>query len=60
LEDTYISGLRLPDSDAEPVIQTEQNEREAYLLVETVEKAVVRIVEAGGKTLVDPFDIRIG
>ncbi len=54
------AGLRLPDSDAEIVIQTERKELEANLLVESVDNAVVRIEEAGGKTLVDPFDIQIG
>jgi lactoylglutathione lyase len=60
LEDTNLSGLRLPDSDAELVIQTERKELEADLLVESVDKAVVRIEEAGGKTLVGPLDIQIG
>ena len=54
------AGLRLPDTDAEIVIQTEREELEVNLLVSSVEAAVERIVEAGGRVVVSPFDIQIG
>jgi lactoylglutathione lyase len=53
-------GLRLPDSDAELVIQTEREGLELNLLVASVDQAVQRIVQAGGAILVAPFDIQIG
>ena len=53
-------GLGMPDSDAEIVIQTEREELEVNLLVASVEEAVARIVEAGGRVAVQPFDIQIG
>jgi len=54
------AGLRLSDSAAEIVIQTERPELEANLTVASVEAAVGRIVEAGGRVLKGPFDIAIG
>jgi len=54
------AGLRMPDTDAELVIQTERPELEANLLVDSVEAAAVRFVEAGGQVVVPPFDIQIG
>lgn len=54
------AGLRLPDSNAEIVLQTERPELEANLTVASVEAAVASIVEAGGRVLVGPFDITIG
>jgi catechol 2,3-dioxygenase-like lactoylglutathione lyase family enzyme len=54
------AGLRLPDDDAELVLQTERNEPETDLLVESVPAAVERFVRAGGRVLVEPFDIQIG
>ncbi len=54
------AGLRLPDTDAEIVIQTEREELETNLLVSSAEVAVERIVGAGGKVVVPPFDIQIG
>ena len=54
------AGLRMPDTDAEIVIQTERPEAEVNLLVESVEAAAGRIVEAGGGIIEGPFDIRIG
>ena len=49
-------GLRLPDSDAELVIQTGREGLELNLLVASVEQAVERIVQGGGTVLVAPFD----
>jgi predicted enzyme related to lactoylglutathione lyase len=54
------AGLRLPDTDAEIVLQTERQHREVDLLVEAADEAVVRFVEAGGTVVVPPFDIQIG
>ena len=54
------AGLAMPDSDAEIVVHAEGLEPEANLLVESVEAAAGRIVEAGGGIIEAPFDIRIG
>jgi lactoylglutathione lyase len=54
------AGLRLPDSNAELVLQTERPEMETDLSVESVEVAVERFVAAGGRVLSGPFDIQIG
>jgi predicted enzyme related to lactoylglutathione lyase len=54
------AGLRLPDSDAELVLQTERPGPETDLLVEAVGAAVERFVAAGGRIVVEPFDIAIG
>ena len=53
-------GLRLPDSEAEIVLQIERPGVEVNLMVESVEAAVARIVDAGGTVVVPPFDIQIG
>ena len=54
------AGLRMPDTDAEIVIQTERQDMEATLLVASADQAASRIVQAGGSVLVQPFDIQIG
>ena len=54
------AGLRLPDSDAELVVQTERPWPETDLTVAAVEPAVDRFVAAGGRVVVAPFDIPIG
>jgi predicted enzyme related to lactoylglutathione lyase len=54
------AGLRMPDTDAEIVIQTERTALEVNLLVASADRAVAAIVEAGGRIVVPPFDIRIG
>ena len=54
------AGLRLPDSDAELVLQTERPMPETDLTVASVEDAVARFTAAGGRVLVAPFDIPIG
>jgi predicted enzyme related to lactoylglutathione lyase len=54
------AGLRLPESNAEIVIQTERPELEANITVESADSAADAIVEAGGQVLVPPFDIQIG
>ena len=54
------AGLRLPDSEAEIVIQTERSEPETDLLVDSADEAARLIEQAGGKILIPPFDIQIG
>jgi catechol 2,3-dioxygenase-like lactoylglutathione lyase family enzyme len=54
------AGLRLPDSNAEIVIQTERRELETNLTVASADAAVVAIEAAGGRVVVPPFDIQIG
>jgi predicted enzyme related to lactoylglutathione lyase len=53
-------GLRMPESAAEIVLQTERPELEVDLLVESVDEAVAAVVAAGGRIAVEPFDIHIG
>lgn len=54
------AGLRMPDTDTELVLQVERPEPEVDLLVASVEQAVARMVEAGGRIVTPPFDIRVG
>ncbi len=54
------AGLRMPETDAEIVIQTERPELEPNLLVASADEAAQRIVQAGGSVLAEPFDIQIG
>lgn len=54
------AGLRLPDSEAELVLQTEHADVETDLVVDAVGPAVERFTDAGGRVVVPPFDIAIG
>jgi lactoylglutathione lyase len=54
------AGLRLPGSNAELVLQTERPRVETDLTVESVEAAVERFVDGGGRLLAGPFEIQIG
>jgi predicted enzyme related to lactoylglutathione lyase len=54
------AGLRLPDTDAEIVLQIERPGIEVNLMVDTVDAAVARVVAAGGTIVTPPFDIQIG
>ena len=54
------AGLRLPESEAELVLQTEDPRQEVDLLVHSAEAAAKFIEQAGGKVIVPPFDIQIG
>jgi predicted enzyme related to lactoylglutathione lyase len=54
------AGLRLPESEAELVIQTEDQRQEVDLLVDSADAASQFIEQAGGKVIVPPFDIQIG
>jgi len=58
--DKSAAGLRLPDSNAELVLHTDARPMETDLAVESVPKAIDRILEAGGSVVVEPFEIRIG
>lgn len=54
------AGLRLPESEAELVIQTEDQRQEVDLLVNSADDSATLIEQAGGKVIVPPFDIQIG
>jgi lactoylglutathione lyase len=54
------AGLRLPGSNAELVLHTENRPMEADLAVESVPEALVRFTSAGGMVLRGPFEIPIG
>jgi hypothetical protein len=54
------AGLRMPESDAEIVVQTERPELEANLTVTSADDAAVAISRAGGRVIVEAFDIPIG
>lgn len=54
------AGLRLPKGKAELVIHTEDRQLETDLNVKSVPVATNQFVEAGGRLLVEPFDIKIG
>ena len=53
------AGLRMPETDAEIVIQSERP-AEPALLVTSTDQAVTRFVVAGGKVVVPPHDIQVG
>jgi predicted enzyme related to lactoylglutathione lyase len=53
-------GLRLPQTDAELVLQTEHPGLEIDFLVESADRAAREVEQAGGKVMVQPFDIQIG
>jgi lactoylglutathione lyase len=53
-------GLRLPESDAELVLQTEDQRQEVDLLVDSADEAAIFVEQAGGKVIVPPFDIQVG
>ena len=54
------AGLKMPETDAELVIQTEEQRQEIDLLVDSADEAATFIEGAGGKVIVPPFDIQIG
>lgn len=57
---TTAAGLRLPDDNTELVIQTRRQEKEVDVLVDSVDEAVARIKQAGGKVNLTPFDLQDG
>jgi len=54
------AGLRLPESDAELVVQTEERGLEVDLLVDDVEQAAERFASAGGALVSGPREIEVG
>jgi lactoylglutathione lyase len=54
------AGLRLPESDTELVLQTEDQRQEVDYLVNSAEESAKLVEQAGGKVIVPPFDIQIG
>ena len=58
--DETAAGLRLPDSNAELVLHTDERPIETDLSVESVPDAIDRFTRAGGSVAVEPFEIRIG
>jgi len=54
------AGLRLPESEAEIVVQTERPQLEPNLKVDSADDAAEQFVKAGGSVIVPPFDIQIG
>jgi lactoylglutathione lyase len=57
---THAAGLRLPDSDAELVLHTDNRPVETDFMVQSVPEAIERFRSAGGKLITGPFDIQIG
>ena len=53
------AGLRMPETNAEIVIQTERK-AEPALLVASADGAAVRMIEAGGTVIVPPHDVPVG
>jgi lactoylglutathione lyase len=53
-------GLRLADTDAELVLQTEDPDPEVDLLVRDADAAAGTFERAGGRVVRGPFDIEIG
>ena len=54
------AGLRLPETDTELVLQTEEHRQEVDFLVGSADKSAKFIELSGGKVIVPPFDIQIG
>jgi lactoylglutathione lyase len=53
-------GLRLPDTDAELVLQTEDPDPEVDVLVGDADAAARAFERAGGRVVRGPFDIEVG
>jgi predicted enzyme related to lactoylglutathione lyase len=54
------AGLRLPDTDAEIVLQTERPDMDVDFLVDSADSAAQHFEAVGGSVIVPPFDIQIG
>jgi lactoylglutathione lyase len=54
------AGLRLPNSEAELVLHTDDRPMETDIAVASVPDALDAFTAAGGKVIAGPFDIRIG
>ena len=53
------AGLRLGDSDTELVLHTQRSQPEVDLLVGSVDQAATQLTRAGGRVVVEPFDIPV-
>lgn len=58
--DSRAAGLRLPQSDAELVLHTDNRPMETDLLVGSVPAAIDQLVRAGASVVAGPFEIRTG
>ena len=54
------AGLRLPETDAELVLQTQEARQEVDFLVNSADEAATFMEQTGGRVIVPPFDIQIG
>ena len=54
------AGLRLGDSDSELVLQTQRSQLEVDFLVGSVDQAAAQLTRAGGRVVVEPFEIPVG
>jgi len=54
------AGLRLPASNAELVLHTQNRPLEVDLAVDSVPEALARFTSAGGRVIRGPFEIQIG
>jgi len=54
------AGLRMPETDAEIVLQTDREGEEIDFLVDSADAASQRFEASGGEIVVPPFDIAIG
>jgi lactoylglutathione lyase len=54
------AGLKLPDSDAELVLQTGDRGLKVDFLVPSADEAAATLKKAGGTIVVPPFDIQTG
>ncbi len=54
------AGLRLPATNAELVLHTQNRPLEADLAVDSVPEALARFTSAGGRLIRGPFEIQIG
>jgi predicted enzyme related to lactoylglutathione lyase len=54
------AGLKLPGSNTELVLHTDNRPMETDLAVDSVPDAIARFTSAGGKVLRGPFEIQIG
>lgn len=59
-KDAAAAGLRMPDTDTELVLHTDDRPVETDFKVESVPEAIEQFVSAGGRLLHGPFDVRIG
>jgi lactoylglutathione lyase len=54
------AGLRMAETNAEIVLQTEEQRQEIDFTVESADTGAQLIERAGGKIILPPFDIQIG